>query len=65
MNINELESELQKHKEKFPSTCIDTVDVTIPFYIFHKKIKDGIDKLQEEKYKITNTKQKFSIYWLW
>lgn len=55
MNINELEEDIKKHKERSPESFNEIINITIPFYMFHRKIFDGICKLQEERYQLTNS----------
>jgi DNA-binding MarR family transcriptional regulator len=55
MNINELEKDIQKHKEKSPETYNEIINVTIPFYIFYNKLMQGVTSLQEELNTITNS----------
>lgn len=55
MNINELEIDIKRNKERSPETFNEIVNVTVPFYMFHKKMYSGVCKLEEEKYQINHT----------
>lgn len=55
MKINELESDIQRSKEKSPETFNEIVNVTIPFYMFYQKMSNGVSKLEEEKYQINHS----------
>jgi DNA-binding MarR family transcriptional regulator len=55
MNINELEIDIQKHKDKSPNTYHDVIHVTIPFYMLYNKMMTSISLLQEEEFQITNS----------
>lgn len=54
MNINELEKDILRHKEKSPETFNDIVHITIPFYMFYNKIVEGVYNV-EEQYGISNS----------
>ncbi len=53
MNINELETDILKHKTRSPETYDDIINVTIPFYMFYKQFTQKIYKIQEEVHNIT------------
>lgn len=55
MNINQLEEDIQKHKERSSETFNDVINISIPFYMFHQKMFSGICKLENENYQITHT----------
>lgn len=55
MDIEKLKKSIENHKVRSPKTFDETMYITIPFYIFYKKMFEGICKLQEEKYEISNT----------
>jgi DNA-binding MarR family transcriptional regulator len=55
MNIDELEIDIKRHKDKSPNTYHDVINVTIPFYMLYNKLISSITKLQEEKFSITNS----------
>jgi len=55
MNINELEKDIQQHKNKSPETYNDIINVTIPFYMFYNKMMQGVCNLQEDLHKISNS----------
>jgi len=55
MNINELEKDIQKHKEKSPKTYRDIINVTIPFYMFYNKLMQGVINIQEDLHTISNS----------
>jgi DNA-binding MarR family transcriptional regulator len=55
MKIEELEKDIQTHKEKSPNTYHDIINVTVPFYMLYNKLISSITKLQEEKFNITNS----------
>jgi len=55
MNINELDEEIEIAKERSPNTFNEVVNVTVPFYMFHRILFDGSAKIQEEKYQISNS----------
>lgn len=55
MKINELETDIQKHKERSPETFNEIINTTIPFYMFYQKMSNGVSKLEEEKYRINHS----------
>lgn len=55
MNINELEKDIQRGKERSPETYNEIVNITVPFYMFHRKMYGGVCTLEEEKYQISHT----------
>ncbi len=55
MNINELEADLLRNKERSPETYNEIVNVTVPFYMFHQKMYSGVCRLEEEKYQINHS----------
>lgn len=55
MNINELEKDIKRGKERSPETYNEIVNVTVPFYMFHRKMYGGVSRLEEEKYQISHT----------
>ena len=55
MNINELEKDILKHKEKSPETYNEIINITIPFYMFYNKLMQGVVNLQDELHKISNS----------
>lgn len=48
MNINELEKDILRHKEKSPETYNDITQITIPFYMFYNKMMDGVHNIEEQ-----------------
>jgi len=54
MNINELEKDILRHKEKSPETYNDIAQITVPFYMFYNKMMDGVYNV-EEQYGISNS----------
>lgn len=54
MNINELETDIQRNKERSPETYNDIINITIPFYMFYRKMFDGVTRLEEVDYQITH-----------
>ena len=54
MNINELEIDIQRNKERSPETFNEIVNITVPFYMFHRKMFDGVTRLEEVNYQITH-----------
>ena len=55
MNINELEIDIQRSKERSPETFNEIVNITIPFYMFYRKMFGGISRLEEDNYQITHS----------
>jgi len=55
MNINDLEKDIQKHKEKSPETYNEIINITIPFYMLFNKLFHGVTKIQDDTHKITNS----------
>lgn len=54
MNINELEKDILRHKEKSPETYNDIIQITVPFYMFYNKMMEGVYNV-EEQYGISNS----------
>lgn len=54
MNINELEKDILRHKEKSPETYNDIVQITVPFYMFYNKMMEGVYDI-EEQHSISNS----------
>jgi DNA-binding MarR family transcriptional regulator len=54
MNINELEIDIQRNKERSPETFNEIVNITIPFYMFYRKMFGGVSRLEEVDYQITH-----------
>jgi len=54
MNINELEKDILRHKERSPETYNDIAQVTVPFYMFYNKMMEGVYNI-EEQYGISNS----------
>lgn len=48
MNINELEKDILRHKEKSPETYNDIAQISIPFYMFYNKMMDGVYNIEEQ-----------------
>ena len=55
MNINELEIDIQKNKERSPETFNEIVNITLPFYMFYRKMFGGVSRLEEDNYQITHS----------
>ena len=55
MNINELEIDIQRSKERSPETFNEIVNITIPFYMFYRKMFGGVSRLEEDNYQITHS----------
>lgn len=54
MKINELKTDIQRNKERSPETFNEIVNITIPFYMFYRKMFDGVTRLEEVNYQITH-----------
>lgn len=54
MDTQELKNGIENHKKRSPKTYNDIINITIPLYLLHQKIYNGICELQEKKYSITN-----------
>mgnify|MGYP001091742648 CR=1 FL=1 len=54
MNINELKTDIQKHKDRSAETYNDIVNISIPFYMFHRKMFEGIRCFKDDDYQITH-----------
>jgi DNA-binding MarR family transcriptional regulator len=55
MDKKELELRIERVKEKKPEIYNDVLTVVVPFYMFHNDLREGITKIQETKYNITNS----------
>ncbi|QKF67677.1 transcriptional regulator, MarR family [Arcobacter venerupis] len=55
MNKQELETKIQRVRERSPETYNDVLHVVVPFYMYHQKLYRGTTKIQEEKYNISNS----------
>lgn len=51
----ELETKIQRVKERSPETYNKVLHVVVPFYMYHQKLHRGTSKIQEEKYNITTS----------
>lgn len=55
MNIDEIQNSIQQHKERSPETYNEIINITIPFYMFHKSMYTQMCKIPENKYQMTNS----------
>ena len=55
MNINELDQDLQKVKEKTPDLYSDVFHASIPFHMFHRKLLGDADEILKKKYNLNST----------
>lgn len=55
MTKKELEIRIQRVKDRQPEIYNDILPVVVPFYMFQRKLAEGITRIQENKYKITNS----------
>lgn len=55
MNINELQTDIEDHKEKFGDLYKDITEIMLPFYLLNQKLFEGICNLQESKYRLSNS----------
>jgi DNA-binding MarR family transcriptional regulator len=51
----ELEVRIQRVKTRQPELYNEVLPLVVPFYIFQQRLSDGISKIQEDKYQITNS----------
>ncbi len=54
MKIKELKNGIENHKKRSPFTYNENINISLPFYVIHQKIFNGVSQLQEKKYGITN-----------
>lgn len=55
MNKKELETRIERVKERTPEIYNDVLHIVVPFYKFHQKLHEGTTKIQENKYNITSS----------
>lgn len=55
MNINEIKTDIQDHKNRFKEECKDVIELMLPFFTLNQKLFTSIDKMQLEKYKLSNS----------
>ena len=55
MKIEELDSDIKRHKIKSPNTYHDIINVTVPFYMLYGKLLNAITSIQEQKFNISNS----------
>lgn len=55
MNKKELEVRIQRVKTRQPEIYNDVLPIVVPFYMFQQNLAEGISKIQENKYQITNS----------
>jgi DNA-binding MarR family transcriptional regulator len=55
MNKQELETKIQRVRERSPETYNEVLHVVVPFYMFNQKLHRGTAKIQEEKYNINSS----------
>lgn len=53
MNKKELDTRIERVKERTPEIYNDVLHIVVPFYMFHQKLHQGTTKIQEKKYNIT------------
>lgn len=55
MKIDELEKDIQRHKERSPETFNEIINISVPFYMFHQKMFGGVCRLEEDNYQINHS----------
>lgn len=55
MNIHELQTDIQDHKKRFGELYDEVSEITLPFFMLHQKIFNGICQIEEQKYKLSNS----------
>lgn len=55
MNLNELETDIKEHKERFRESYSDIAEVAITLFMLHQKLFDGVSRIQEQKYRLNNS----------
>jgi len=55
MDKKELELRIERVREKKPEIYNDVLTVVVPFYMFQNDLREGITKIQETRYNITNS----------
>ena len=55
MKIEELDIDIQKHKDKSPNTYHEIINVTVPFYMLYSKLLKEITELENGGLNISNS----------
>lgn len=55
MDIDKLKNEIEKIKEYSPELYHDIINVTFPFYMFHQKLTNKLDKILEENHQLNQS----------
>lgn len=55
MNINELQTDIEDHKNRFGDNYGEISQLMLPLFMFHQKLLNGICNVQEGKYKLSNS----------
>lgn len=55
MNTNELHEDIKDHKNRLGDVYSEVTELVIPFFMLHQKLFEAACKIQEEKYKLSNS----------
>ncbi len=55
MKTQDLDERIERVKKYSPELFNEVLPIVVPFYMFQQKLLNGVEKIQENKYNITNS----------